>query len=150
MPNNNVKPAQTLTANVERDGRVERIDAEPAYMSQVFEVPEELTDAETKKWNEIIKILRGMDACPVSDADKDTLINYCKCWVRFINADKLYQGNPDDKENYKQMMDNAKLLAKLKSDLMLDVVSRCRVGAARVGKRIKENPFEALLNRQKD
>jgi phage terminase small subunit len=125
-----------------------RIEAEPIWNSQVFAIPEDLTSQEQKKWNEVIAIIRATENSPNSDADKDTIVNYIKAWCRFINADKVYQKNPEDKENYRQMMDNAKLLDKLKSDLMLDPVSRARMGLARVESKKKISPIDEILNRQ--
>lgn len=128
----------------------ERIEAEPVYQSQIFAVPKEIADVpeEVDKWNELADLIRSIENSPNSDADKDTMINYCKAWVRFIKTDKRYQSEPDDKDNYKQMMDNAKLLAKLKSDLMLDCVSRAKIGKARIDHKKKNNAIEDIYNRQ--
>jgi len=93
-----------------------------------YSVPPSLEGDEIAKWNEMIALFKRMRNCTYDDVDKDTLINYCKSWVRFIKADRHYQANPTDKDNYKVLMDNAKLLAKLKSDLMLDPFSRIKAG----------------------
>lgn len=152
MPGRKPISAKLLTAEVTHYAIEElenRIDEEPIYNSQIFAVPEELTEAEAKKWLELAALIRSIDNSPNSDADKDTMINYCKAWVRFIKADKIYQKAPSDKDNYRQLMDNAKLLAKLKSDLCLDVVSRAKIGKARNDcKKKKADPVGDIRNRE--
>jgi phage terminase small subunit len=125
-----------------------RIDAEPTLNSQIFDMPDCLTLKEQKKWDEVIGWIRITENSPNCDLDKDTIVNYVKCWERCKYHDKIYQNDPNDKENYKQMMDNWKLLAKLKSDLMLDPVSRARMGLARVESKKKISPIDEILNRQ--
>lgn len=122
------KPVEEIKGNRSKKELADRKKLQPSCNSQTFAAPKELTPEETEKWHEIVNLIKSFKNSPNSDADKDTMINYCKAWVRFIKTDKKYQEKPDDKENYKQMMDNAKLLAKLKSDLMLDPVSRIKMG----------------------
>lgn len=167
------KPAALIDNDVSHysnEAKQQRIDAEPKYKTQNFICPDELVGAERVKWNELAELLREIENNPISDADKDTMINYCKNWVTMIEADKAWRENPkyyieeecgEDKfgntkyilkvnENYIVRRDSMQLLAKLKSDLMLDALSRVRYGATAANVKKEENAFSKIINRKPD
>lgn len=126
-----------------------REDLAPIYQSQDFEPPEDLTSAELKVWEWLVKIFRGTVNCRVSDADRDLMQLYCRAKVATDEADKKYKADPRpyilvalsvDKKTkepkttakpnpyLKIRNDNATLCVKLFDQLGLSPIARTRMG----------------------
>lgn len=160
------KPIEALTGHYDKEEIEKRQEAEPSFQTQKFEMPDEISsDEEKKEWGILVSDLRLMENCPVADCDRNTMLTYVKALVSFKKADREWLSNPkywievkDENgkviikvnENYTIRKDMMNLIAKLKSDLCLDVVSRAKVGAARSSKKEKDDIFSKILNRGND
>lgn len=171
MPGRRPTSAKMLdndTLHISNEELEERIKAEPSYQSQNFELPSELYgEEEIAEWKSLVKTIREFENTPIADCDKTKMIMRCKAIVSFNKADKAWNENPqywveveytDEhgrrkttlkvNENYKIRKDMMGEIAKLDSDLMLDPISRAKIGKARIDSKKKNNAVEDIYNRQ--
>lgn len=125
------KLVETIQGNRSKKELEDRKNFQPICESTWLDIPKELTSAEKKKWNEMVDLIKSFKKSPNNDADKDKLIRYCKSWCRYISLDEALRKKPNDKDIIKLLNAEDKNLNKLGSDLMLDPISRIKIGNAR-------------------
>lgn len=139
----------------------------PVYQSQDFIMPDDLTEAEAKVWEWLVKVFRETTNCMVSDADVHLMQLYCRAKVLADYADKKYKENPryyvvvltgKDKDGnaktttkvnewYKIRNDNMVLCLKYFNELGLSPLARARVGVKGANAKKEADIFAELLQR---
>lgn len=118
----------------------DRVDKEPKTISEGLECPKRMTVAGKEEWNTLVALYRELSESLLGDLDKNALEVYCEAMVRYRKAmDKVHETS----EVYKfkdelrinpwlKVADDAAVMVKKYGEmLLLDPVSRARVGLAR-------------------
>lgn len=100
-----------------------------------------LNDVGKKKWKEVIKLHKSMANSPLSDADYDSLTNYCLAFQQLILATEeltadsstfiVIDGKSVRNPAFKMQMDAMNMMKKYEADLCLSATGRAKVGLAR-------------------
>lgn len=142
----------------------------PVCETQNFEPPAILTEAEREVWEWLAHIFRSTYNCPVSDADRDLMVLYCRAKVATDEADaELKKDNRPyiivplgkDKDgtlkttakpnpNIKKRHDNAALCLKFVDQLGLSPLARARAGVKACNAKIEEDVFKKFMERNDD
>jgi len=128
-----------------------RKNGEPKTISEDLECPKRLTKEAQEEWKTLVSLYRELSESLLGDLDKNALEVYCEAMVRFRKAmDKVHETS----EVYKfkdelrinpwlKVADEASAVIKKYGEmLLLDPVSRARVGLARS----KEQELTPLAN----
>lgn len=139
----------------------------PIYESQEFVPPEDLTKAERKVWDWLVKVFRETNNCRVSDADIHLMQLYCRTKVAADNADKEIKKDPryyinvpigTDKNGkdkfavkvnpfYKIRKENFELCLKYYDQLGLTPLARARAGIKAANSKREEDVYKLFMSR---
>lgn len=141
----------------------EREEYEPDYNKQTFKCPKNLDAVAKKRWKEIKAIFLQMRNCPITDADSVTMAIHCQAWSNYLKYDSQIKEDPSlylvrtklDKDgntveqivkniNYDLRHKEALVVLATTKDLCLDVISRARVGKAKM--KAKKDGETSLMN----
>lgn len=129
--------------------------------SSILRVPTHLTQEAKKEWRRIMKLYNQMEADILSDLDRQALIMYCEATAIYKKAQeqwgKLQQIVTANKDGQRMLDDifrtmerQTKIITSLADQLCLTPVGRARMGMNATKQVDEEDPFLAIINRQKE
>jgi P27 family predicted phage terminase small subunit len=83
------KPVELHLLEGARRGKAKAKLDIPKPPSGIGDPPEFLSDIEREKWSEVVEALKGTRV--LTSADRETLAQYSKWWVRYLEADAEMQ-----------------------------------------------------------
>jgi P27 family predicted phage terminase small subunit len=145
---NNAKKQRTGKKKIEG-----RKNNEPQIKSEFLHCPEHISEGAKKEWERIVKLYKELNQPIITDLDVNALEIYCESLITYrlamieVRKNKLV-GKIDNEMKANPFIkianDAATQVKKYGEILLLDPVSRARVGLAK-SKEEDENPYEALL-----
>lgn len=161
MKGRKAHPFQVVEVNAkEQKTGKKRIDGrkknEPKIQSNKLSCPKHLTDEAQKEWSRIVELYKELDQPIMTDLDTNALEIYCEALVTYRKAmvkvretSEVYvskqEGNKPKVNPWLRVAnDAATQIKKYGEILLLDPVSRARVGLAK-SKQEELDPMEALL-----
>jgi len=141
----------------ELDGRQAH---EPKIQSALLRCPAHLSPEAKKEWKRIVKLYREFDAPILNDLDVNALEVYCEALVTYRKAINMvrqtaevakFKGDDKQRKNPWLTVANeaAGQIKKYGEILLLDPVSRARVGLAKSKAEDDDDPMLKLLNTPK-
>lgn len=116
--------------------------------------PEHLSDNAKEEWERIVTLYRELEQPIITDLDVNALEIYCESMVTYRNVMKNVKEGSEVYEDEKGVKMNpylkvanqmAELIKKYGEILLLDPVSRARVGVAKAKQQEAMDPMEALI-----
>lgn len=127
-----------------------RIENEPTINSAELLCPERLSDEAKDEWNKIVKLYEGFNPPIINDLDKNALEIYCEATVRYRKAmDKINEtgeiitlkGNVKQNPYLRIANESALLMKRYAEVLLLDPVSRAKIGYEKSKQKQDENSY---------
>jgi P27 family predicted phage terminase small subunit len=138
-----------------------RKEREPKISSSVLRCPAHLSDASKKEWRRIVRLYRQLSEQLMTDLDTNALEIYCvaletyrKAMAKVRETSEVYASKTDPNKPRKNPWltvanDAATQIKKYGEILLLDPVSRARVGLAKA--KIEElSPMELYFKRKQE
>lgn len=137
-----------------------RRNNEPTINSAKLRIPTHLSEGAKKEWRRIVKLYRELDKAIITDLDANALEIYCEALVTYRKAmekvretSEVYisksEGNRPKKNPWLSVANDAAIQLKRYGEiLLLDPVSRARVGLTKEKDPQDEDPMAALLGKR--
>jgi P27 family predicted phage terminase small subunit len=142
--------------HLSKDTLAARENKEPKCKSSKLKCPARLSDDARKEWRRLVALYREIDPPIITDLDVNALEIYCEALVTYRKAmeivkksGEVIKGGDGVKTNpyWRIARDSADQCRQLSAVLLLDPVSRARVGLAK-SKEDELDPMAELLKRR--